>query len=339
MKQKPSMQQIATALNTTPMTVSRALNNRQGVSDELKQKIKQYACEVGYSSNHTATKNTASRQTNIALLVAEVFIQTDNKFYIDFYKKILESLHEHGALGILQIIDEAEIDRLIIPKLLLGDTIDGIIVLGELPAVYIRQLNTLKTPMILLDFYDKDLKLDAVVNDNFFESYEISSYLIKNGHREIAFIGNIRSTHSIQDRFLGYYKALLCSQISVNEDYIISDRNKMGAFIDLELPAPLPTAFVCNCDEIAYTLIQKLQAQGVRIPDECSIVSFDNSKFSTLCQPHLTTMAPNLEEMAKSCVNSILQKVIMPSSKTGIVSVKGTLIQRDSVCPLLPGRR
>lgn len=331
MKKRPSMQQIATALNTTPMTVSRALNDRQGVGNELKQRIKQYAIEIGYTASRRDRKNITGVHTNIALLVAEVFIKTDNKFYIDFYKKILESLHDHEALGILQILDEAEVDALIIPNLLRGETIDGLIVLGELPTAYVDQLTTLDIPMILLDFYDKDLILDAVVNDNFFDSYEITHYLIKHGHREIAFIGNIRATHSIQDRYLGYYKALLCSNISLREEYVISDRNKMGVFIDLALPTPLPTAFVCNCDEIAYSLTQKLQAQGVRIPEDCSIVSFDNSKFSTLCKPNLTTIAPNLDEMAKSCVSSILQKVTNPSAKMGIVSVKGTLIQRKSV--------
>lgn len=331
MKKRPSMQQIATALHTTPMTVSRALNDRQGVSEELKQKIKRYACEVGYSTGHTIPRNTSNSQTNIALLVAEVFIKTNNGFYIEFYKKILDSLHDNKALGILQILNEKEVDSLDVPNLLHGYTIDGIIVLGELPPAYINQLETLNIPMILLDFYDQNLMLDAVVNDNYFESYEITHHLIDHGHKEIAFIGNIYSTYSIQDRYLGYYKALLCAKIPLKEEYIISDRNKMGEFIDLALPTPLPTAFVCNCDEIAYALVQRLQAQGVHIPGDCSIVSFDNSKFSTFCKPQLTTIAPNLNEMAKSCVSNILQKITNPSAKIGIVSVKGNLIERGSV--------
>lgn len=330
MKKKLNMQQIADALNVTPITVSRALNDKEGVSEELKQRIKQYAYDVGYLTKEMSKKNT-SKQVNIVLLVAEVFIKTENKLYIDFYKNILDSLEENNVFGILKIIEEDEVDELIIPKLLLGDNINGMILLGELASPYVALLDKLNLPMVLLDFYDEDLLLDAVVNDNFFESYEITRHLIGKGHSDIAFVGNINSTHSIQDRYLGYYKALLRSKISIKEQYIISDRSKNGVFKELMLPSPLPSAFVCNCDEIAYKLNETLVAQGLKVPDDCSIVSFDNSKFSTTCIPQLTTMSSNLDEMVKSCVSSILNKIANPTLRTGVISVKGTLIERDSV--------
>ncbi len=331
MKKKPTMQQIANALNVTPITVSRALNDREGVSEELKEKIKQYAYETGYLTKETTKKNTQSRPVNIILLVAEVFIKTDNKFYIDFYKKILDSLEENSAFGILKIIEEQEVEELAIPKLLLGDNIDGMIVLGELPSEYINELAKLNLPTILLDFYDEDLLLDAVVNDNFFEAYEMTRYLISKGHKDIAFVGNIKSTHSIQDRYLGYHKALLRSGITINKNFIISDRTRNGSYEELILPSPLPTAFVCNCDQIAFQLVQDLRSKGIQIPEDCSIASFDNSKFSTSCTPQLTTMDPNLDDMVKACVSNILKKVSQPNLKTGLIAVKGALIERESV--------
>ena len=329
-KKKLNMQQIAKELNVTPITVSRALNDKEGVSEDLKQKIKKFAMEVGYQPKEKPTK-----QINVVLLVAEVFIKTENKLYIDFYKSILNHLESNNAYGILKILEESDVDNYIVPTLLLNNNIDGIIVLGELNTNYIDLLDTLKVPMILLDFYDERLTLDAVINDNFFEAYEVTYYLIQNGHKNIGFVGNIYSTHSIQDRYLGYHKALLRAKLPIQEDYIISDRTKNGIFNELVLPETLPSAFVCNCDEIAFKLIEQLHSQNIRVPEDCSVVSFDNSKFSKECTPPITTMSSNLEEMVKVCVSNILKKIQSPNAKTGLISVKGSLIKRDSVKNIL----
>lgn len=325
-KKKLNMQQIAKALNVTPITVSRALNDKEGVSEDLKQKIKKFANDAGYQ-----LKEKSARQMNIVLLVAEVFIKTDNKLYIDFYKSILNHLESNNTYGILKILEEREVDDYIVPTLLLNNNIDGIIILGELNTAYIDLLDTLKIPMILLDFYDERLTSDAVINDNFFEAYEITHYLTENGHKDIAFVGNIHSTHSIQDRYLGYYKAMLRAKLPIREDYVISDRTKNGIFNVLILPEKLPTAFVCNCDEIAFKLIEQLKGLNIRVPEDCSVVSFDNSRFSKECIPPITTMTSNLEEMVKVCVNNILKKIESPNIKTGVISVKGSLINRSSV--------
>ncbi len=331
-KKKPNMQQIADALSITPITVSRALGDKAGVSDELRQQIKDYAQNIGYSPEPRVKKTSPSRPIHILLLVAEVFMKTNNKMYFDFYKSILKQLEEKNIFGSLKLIEEKEVTNGIIPKMLLDSLVDGIIVLGELESAYITKLNNLSIPLILVDFYDENLSLDAVINDNFFESYEITRYLIANGHTNIAFVGNINSTHSIQDRYLGYYKALLRFDLPIEKHTIISDRKKNGYFFEeLALPTPLPSAFVCNCDEIAYRLIKQLQASGLRVPEDCSVVSFDNSKFCTQTNPQITTMASNLDEMVKTSITNLLNKIQNPALHTGVISVKGSLIERESV--------
>lgn len=158
----------------------------------------------------------------------------------------------------------------------------------------------------------------------------MTNYLIRNGHRRIAYVGNIYSTSSIQDRYLGYYKSLLEHGMQLDHSLILSDRDDKGKFIDIALPDPLPTAFVCNCDQIAYLLVDKLKLNGYSIPEDCSVVGFDNDIYATLTSPQLTTVEVDIEQMAKSAVKFIMDKIENPHRKFGRVMVQGNIIYRQS---------
>jgi LacI family transcriptional regulator len=161
--------------------------------------------------------------------------------------------------------------------------------------------------------------------------YEMTNYLIKKGHQEIAFVGNIYATSSIQDRFLGYYKSLLEHGIKLRDHYIMNDRDEQGRLIDIVLPENMPTAFVCNCDQVAYELINKLQKLGYQVPEDCSVVGFDNDIYAMLAEPKLTTVKVDMAEMAKTAVECIIEKVKNKSKRYGRVAIRGKIIYRDSV--------
>lgn len=161
---------------------------------------------------------------------------------------------------------------------------------------------------MFLDFYDEHADIDSVVTDNFYGAYELTNYLIAQGHRDIAYAGNIYSTSSIQDRFLGYYKSLLEHRLPLRNEWVLSDRDDEGAFVEMELPQPLPTAFVCNCDQVAHNLVHKLIALGYRVPEDCSVVGFDNDVYATLIVPQLTTVGVDIEQMARTAIDSMMKK-------------------------------
>lgn len=209
--------------------------------------------------------------------------------------------------------------------------VDGFIILGHIHKSYIEMLHRADTPVVFLDFYTDQERMDTVITDNFYAMYEMTNYLINCGHRKIAFVGNLYSTSSIQDRFLGYYKSLLEHNLKLDERYIINDRDERGRFIDIQLPDEMPTAFVCNCDQVAYELMIVLKANGYKIPDDCSVVGFDNDIFSTLCEPKLTTVEVNMPEMARVAAKFMIKKVTNKSSSFGRVLIKGKIIRRESV--------
>ncbi|WP_186577114.1 LacI family DNA-binding transcriptional regulator [Aquibacillus kalidii] len=331
MKTNVTMRDIAEKLDVSSVTVSKALNDKDGVSEELKVKIKELAEKMGYRYNTMAKSMKDGRSYNVCVIIPERFTGVSQSFYLKVYQFIARVLEESNYYGIIHILPSEDEENLNLPRIYHERRVDGFIMLGQTNKEYIDLMKSINMPLVFLDFYDENGDVDAVITDNFYGAYEITNYLIQSGHKEIGYVGNLFTTSSIQDRFLGYYKSLLEHKINLNQDYVIKDRDERGVYIDLELPDKLPTAFVCNCDQIAHLLITKLNSCGYKVPEDVSVVGFDNDIYATLTAPHLTTVEVDIEEMAKNAVKFICEKMDDNSATFGRVSVKGKIIYRDSV--------
>ena len=336
MNKNITMRDIANQLGVSSVTVSKALNDKEGVSDELKERIKQLASELGYRVNMAAKTMREGLTYNIGVIIPERFTGPDQSFYLRVYQEISKSLEATGYYGILHILSSSDEEGLLLPRIYYDRKVDGFIVLGQINKSYIEVIENIEQPKLFLDFYDEHSSIDSVVTDNFYGAYELTNYLIQQGHRDIAYVGNLYSTSSIQDRFLGYYKSLLEHHVHLEPKWIINDRDEQGTYIDIELPSPLPTAFVCNCDQVAYSVVQKLKQMGHQVPEDCSVVGFDNDIYATLTEPHLTTIDVNINQMAQTAVQSLLRQINHPDVRFGRLVVKGEIIYRDSVKTLNP---
>lgn len=335
MRKSITMRDIANKLDVSVVTVSKALNDKDGVSDALRDKIKATALEMGYRMNLSAKSMKEGFSFNIGVVIPERFAGPDQSFYLQFYQQITRILEEFDYYGILHILTSEDEEQLSLPRIYNEKKVDGFIILGQVSNDFIGLLEGTDTPYVFLDFYTDRAEVDCIISDNFYGVYEITNYLIRHGHQKIAFVGNIYSTSSIQDRFLGYYKSLLDHKLKLNEDYIISDRDEKGAYINIELPEDMPTAFVCNCDQVAYNVISKLKRSGYKVPDDCSVVGYDNDIYATLSEPQLTTIEVDVEEMSRVAVKLVIEKIKNIHDKHGRVFVKGSIIYRDSVKSLL----
>ncbi|MNO15399.1 HTH-type transcriptional repressor CytR [compost metagenome] len=325
------MKDIADKLGVSSVTVSKALNDKEGVSDTLKLKIKKVAGEMGYRFNSAAKSIKDGLSYNIGVMIPQRFTGLRESFYLQVYQQIAIQLDHYGYFGILNILSSEDEEQLNFPRVYSENKVDGIIILGQVSKKYIETVQNMELPKLFLDFYDEHAAIDSIVTDNFYGAYEITNYLIQCGHRDIAFVGNIYSTSSIQDRFLGYYKSLLEHGMALNERLLLNDRDEHGAYIDIELPEQMPTAFVCNCDQVAYIFGERLNNMGYRVPDDCSIVGFDNDVYATLANPPLTTVEVDIEQMARSAVKAIMDKVSNPHRRIGRMLVQGKIIYRNSV--------
>lgn len=331
-KKNVTMSDIAKEMGVSTVTVSKALGDKDGVGNELRARIKEKAQEMGYLLPGFSKLPKENLTFSISIVVAKHFIQDASAYYWVVYRYIVELLQKQNYYGILDVISESDESTCEMPKSVTDKKADGIIVLGQFSNTYVNALLTLEVPTVFLDFYSARNDVETVLTDNFFGSYTITNYLISMGHRKIGFIGSINSTSSIQDRFLGYYKSHLENRLRINQAWVIEDRKQDGiGFSEYALPPELPTAFVCNSDETAYNLVNQLKSRGLKVPDDVSVVGYDNHIYSTISNPRITTIDVNSYEMSGRAVDIIIRKIHDNGYKCGRILITGKLVERDSV--------
>lgn len=332
MKKNITLKDIAQKVGVSAVTVSKALTDKDGVSEDVRKKIKDVARELGYKTS--TSSNGAGLSGNIGVIVPKKYIKDDaNAFYLKMYQGLVQTLSRFRYYGILEIVDSNNEKNMVKPKLLEDKKVDGLIILGQFQSEYIKMIQECQMPIVLLDYYDKNLNLDAVISDSVYGSYRAVNYLISKGHQKIGFVGSIFSTNSIMDRYLGYYKALLEAKCQIRKDWLIEDRNEDGEYITLNLPDKenMPTAFICNCDNISYILINKLNELGYSVPNDISVIGYDNSMLSAIPSMNLTTVDVNIEAMTESATDLIIKKIKGEKHCCGMRIVESKLILRDSV--------
>lgn len=335
MNKTVTMKNIADALGVSTVTVSKALSDKEGVGEQLRRTIKQKAGEMGYCHSASKAKNGSdSSKFNIGVIVASNYVDPDSyAFYLKIYHHIVLALTKRNYSGIMEIITDEMRGGMILPVVAAEHKVDGIIILGQLPTAYVRMVKDTGLPLVCLDFYDGEIEADSVVTDNVYGAYGLTEYCINMGHKKIAFVGSIHATASILDRYLGYYRALLIHGIEPRADYVLEDRDENCLFkSEIALPEDMPTAFVCNCDELAYLLMEQLRKKGIRVPEDVSVVGFDNYTFiEYFAYRKLTTVAVNVEAMANEAVSLLIRQIEggAPANVRKVIS--GTLLIRDSV--------
>ena len=319
---KVTMQDIASGLGVSKMTVSKAFKNSSDIPEETKAKVIARARQLGYIYNR-------QKRYFVTVIVSELFFDKNEEFYNGLYKRFNEASGLRNIVLSLVVLKKFNEDDFIIDYNINNN--DAIIILGQVPKSFLVSISKMNIPVICVDFYYRNLGLDTISSNNFNASYNITSYLIDLGHKEIGFIGKLNSTTSINDRFLGYYKALLENNLQVHSHFHINDRNSAGEKIKLVLPQELPTAFVCNNDHVAYELINQLKDRNILIPDQVSVVGFDDVIYSTISEPQITTIRVPRKYMAETALDLVMRRIKTKGAEVRNINIECRLIERDSV--------
>lgn len=327
------MADIAKRVGVSTVTVSKALGDKEGVSDEIREKIKATAHEMGYRFG-PAAKRVSKKTGNIGILIPAGFVERGRSFYWKMYENLISRLSEIGYYGILEMIQPEEQRALMEPRVLQDEKTDGLILIGQENPEYRRMLQkNPKIPLIILDSYDIMDGGDCVISDGYHGMAAVTSYLIHLGHRDICFVGSLNATSSINDRYFGYCRAMLENGLEVRPDMVLPDRMEDGN-LNITLPERMPTAFACNCDMVACELIAKLRDAGFRVPEDISVAGFDDYVFPGLGGPEVTTYAVDIDAMVQACISRLLKKMSNRHYAAGLKIVTGRLIVRDTTGPL-----
>lgn len=254
MAKRVRMADIAEKLGISIVSVSKGLAGKDGVSEEMREKILETAKEMGYLPPSKSTA--AQRSTNIGILVADRHFG-DNTFYANLYRSLVSHCNRLKYQCMLEIVMPHAEDGCVLPLILAGGSVDALVFMGEFHRSYLAAMLKNNLPFVFLDFYDDVIAGDSVQSDNVSGSFQITEHLLQTGCRKIAFVGSVRATSSIMDRYLGYCRALLQAGIEPRADWRLEDRDADGSWIPLSLPREMPDGFVCNCDEVAFNLVEK----------------------------------------------------------------------------------
>ena len=184
-----------------------------------------------------------------------------------------------------------------------------------------------------VDYYDIYEDLDYIVTDGFGGMTRMTELLLEEGYRDLMFVGTPTATKNITDRYLGYCKALEKAGITDAQERILPDRDFQNGdyHIHIELPEKLPEAFVCNCDKTAGILIEKLLKRGVRVPEDVSIVGFDNYKAQLAGDRKLTTFENDERAIAQISMNTLLRRIESGHRAQGVRIVGGRIVEGNTV--------
>ncbi len=333
-KRKVRLADIAGKMGVSIVTVSKAIADKDGVSEELRIRIKALADEMGYAqktrSNPSLRKDNSTG--NIGVVIPSHFFDRSTSFYWSMYNALSRELISKGYYAIMEQLSSKDEFDLVMPQVVQNHKVDGVILLGQTSEDYAHFFSRHYKDNIFLDFYVEDKDSDSVTTDNFYGEYQMTRYLISQGHKDILYVGNFNATTSITDRFMGFMKAMLENGFRVSLDDIINDRNQKGLYEPLRLPEKMPTAFACNCDETARRLIVLLKEKGYSVPKDISVVGFDNFLADgQQTDPALTTVEVDPVAMARTAVDMLLKKINGEPYTHGHTVISGRLLVRDSV--------
>lgn len=324
---KVRMSDIAKALGVSTVTVSRALAGKEGVGETMRESILRTAEDMGYHPK--VSKNALSDSETVGILLSRRFIGKGHTFYWDLYERVMDSLGENNVFGILETIRLTDEEEVHLPRLVYGGRVQALLLIGQLAQPYQQALAAAGLPMVQLDAYSAGARLDTVISDGYYGMFTMTEYLLCRGHRKIAYVGSLGATSSIMDRYAGYCRALQAWGLAVRQDWVLPDRKEHEKVL-LQFPEDMPTAFVCNCDSVAQKLIQRLNEEGFRVPEDVSVVGFDGFSLSPI-SPELVTYAVDMDGMAQASVKQLLDRLAGPDRPPELRVVPGHLVEGKSV--------
>lgn len=321
---KITMEHVAKALNVSAMTVSKAFQNSPDISQSMRRKVFEAAKAVGYVYPK-------KKRTNIIVLSKESFLSKGDTFYNELFFRLNEQSQAFLCQISLTVVKDT--DALSFIQDFDLSHFDGVALMGQFHRDFLLHLELNQVPFICIDFYEHGIAADMILSNNFIASYEATAHLLNHGHERIHFIGTLNATSSINDRYFGYCKAM--TEFSCEAEIkSIDDRNGHGLKVQFDLEDHYPTAFVCNNDHTAYLLIQQLHSKGLKVPEDISVMGFDDVSYSRDSKPTISTMRVSRTYMAEQALSILMMRI---NDTTGNhfkkISLDCSLIERDSTGP------
>jgi LacI family transcriptional regulator len=325
---------VAREAGVSYTTVSRVLNNKQNVSPETRERVLGAMTRLGYVVDQRARSLAGGRSQVIGLLVhdlgtsyiGEIIRGIDSELSSAQYDLLLYTTHRRKTKESTYV------------AMLTRGLADGLLlVLPRDPGAYLETLRDYRFPHVLIDHRGVDEVTPAVAASNRQGAERATTYLIEQGHRRIGFLTGAMDQICARDRLQGYKDALanrgirFDGELVFEGDFFQSLAYK-GAGTLLDLPRR-PTAIFASNDVSAFGLMEAVRDHGLRIPDDVSVLGFDDIPQAAHVHPALTTVRQPLEEMGRVSTRMLLEYIAHPDRAIERVELPTELVVRQSCRP------
>lgn len=333
-----TLKDIAIKTGFSVSTVSRVLHDnskKSKISEETQVKVKQAAKDLGYRINTLARGLRLQKTFEIGLIVPDIA----NPFFSAVIKSLAGELRKGGYNFIVYDTDEdLTIERSAI-KSLLEKRVDGLIIasVGQ-EFSHIQKIRDANIPLVMIDRCFDFLDIDSVSVDNVKGSLFAVNHLINEGHTRIAFIQGLPGTYANETRLQGYKQALDDAEIGIDERLIVGDDfRSLNGYLEtkhlLKLSSP-PTAIFTAGDLIALGALEACRENGILIPKDISLVTFDDPVFTSYLSPALTAIEQPITKMTEMAVAMLYRRMRNPEDERRKVLLEPKLNIRNSVARL-----
>lgn len=329
------MKDVAEHARVSVSTVSYVLNDSGPVAADRRERVLDAVRVLEYSPNESARSLKRRSASTIGLVVPEL----TNQFFALVAEGVQKAAAERDVLVVLCVPDATDRTESDHAKLLRGQRLDGVVYLsgtGSLPTSILDLSRS--GPLVLVDEQIPGFDLPAVVCDSRKGAREVATHVLGSGHRRIAVIGGPSALWTAQQRLAGYREAAAAAGLDPDEiPVFVGDYRQDSGFElatkALDVPdAERPTALVCANDMMAIGALEHCKATGIRVPQDVSIVGFDDLPISALLTPRLTTVSQPAREMGFRAVTALFDLIAdRPSESLGQLAAQVRL--RDSVAP------
>ena len=335
-----TLKDIAEKTGVSISTVSRVLHDKSKkykISDETAAKVMLAAKDLGYRVNALARGLRQQKTREIGIIIPDI----SNPFFSDIVKCLASELRKKGYNFILYDSDEdIAIERTGV-KSLLEKRVDGLIIasVGQ-DFSHIQKIRDADIPVVMVDRCSDDLYIDSVSVDNVKGSLLAVNYLINEGHTRIAFIKGLPGTYANETRLNGYKQALQAAGISIDEQLIVGDDfRSFNGYLStkslLNLSNP-PSAIYTAGDLIALGTLEACKEMNISIPDDISLITFDDPVFASYLSPALTAIEQPRFKIAEIAIAMLYSRIKNPNEEHRKILLEPKLNVRSSVAHITP---
>ncbi len=338
---KETLQTIAQRLNISATTVSRVLSGnaeKYRISSKTQELIKNEALRCKYTPSMVARSLRTQKTNMIGLILPSV----SNKFFADIAGTVISECRNNGYITIvMDIAEKEEFQRDCISSLAIQG-VDGMIIApcGDDPS-QLEMINRDHFPVVLIDRYFKSSSLTYVTANNLQGGTMAVRHLISQGHKRIACIQGVIESIPNQKRVNGYIQAMTEAELEENINIRGNSFSIQNGYVETKLlisdtSSPRPTAIFALSNTIALGVVKALKESNLRIPEDISIISFDDNIYLDYMEPPITRVTQPVEGMAKLAVRLLLNAISTPAEERvkSELKLSSELIQRESVLSL-----